>query len=131
MGMFSNIFTWWHGPGIGTALFTRRRGTEVGRDDAGNVYYRHGNGAGERRWVIYNGVPEASRIPPEWHLWMHRTTVLPPSERPLTPRVWERPWTPNATGTAAAHLPSGSLDAGGKRARTTGDYRAWVPGGED
>lgn len=126
MGLFSNIFTWWHGPGIGTVLFTRS-GSEVGRDDQGNIYYRKGSGATERRWVIYNGVPEASRIPPEWHLWMHKTTALPPSEAPLVPRVWERPWIPNQTGTVSAHVPSGSLDAGGRRAKATGDYRAWSP----
>jgi NADH:ubiquinone oxidoreductase subunit len=44
--------------------------------------------------------------------------------------VWERPWTPNATGTQAAYRPAGSLDAGGKRARATGDYRAWSPEGD-
>ena len=128
MGLFSNLFTWWHGPGIGTVLFTRS-GTEVGRDEQGNIYYRRAAAKNrmERRWVIYNGVPEASRIPPEWHLWLHKTRELPPSEHPLTPRVWERPWSPNATGTAAAHLPSGALSKGGKRARTTGDYRAWKP----
>ncbi len=131
MGLFSNLFTWWHGPGFTTALFTKRRGTEVGRDDQGNIYYRWASKSGaktfERRWVIYNGAPEASRIPPEWHLWLHRTRDLPPSEQPLSPRVWEKPWSPNATGTTAAHLPSGALPAGGKRARATGDYRAWTP----
>ncbi len=121
-----SFFTWWHGPGIGTWLFTRR-GSEVGRDDQGNIYYRWASKTGERRWVIYNGAPEASRIPPEWHLWLHKTRDLPPSESPLTPRVWEKAWSPNATGTSAAHLPSGALAVGGKRAKATGDYRAWTP----
>lgn len=122
-----SIFTWWHGPGLGTRIMTRRHGEEVGRDGAGNIYYRRGKGAAERRWVIYNGAPEATRIPPEWHAWMHKTTALPPTEAPVAPRVWEVPWTPNATGTVAAHVPSGSLEAGGRRARATGDYRAWTP----
>jgi NADH:ubiquinone oxidoreductase subunit len=130
MGLLLNIFTWWHGPGLGTRIMTRRHGNEVGRDAEGNIYYRRGAGATERRWVIYNGTPEATRIPPEWHLWMHKTVALPPTEAPLPPRIWERPWTPNATGTDAAYLPSGSLDAGGKRAKTTGDYRAWSPEGD-
>jgi NADH:ubiquinone oxidoreductase subunit len=128
MGLFSNIFTWWHGPGIGTQLFTRRSGSEVGRDGEGNIYYRAGSGRSERRWVIYNGAPEATRIPPEWFLWMHKTVALPPTEAPVAPRVWEQPWVPNATGTAAAYLPAGSLGASGKRAAATGDYRAWTPG---
>ena len=35
MGFWSKIFTWWNGATWGTALFTRRFGNEVGRDDAG------------------------------------------------------------------------------------------------
>ncbi len=128
MGLLLNIFTWWNGPGYGTKIFTRRHGKEVGRDGQGNIYYRSGTGATERRWVIYNGTPEGSRIPPEWFGWMHKTVALPPTEDPVTPRIWEQPYTPNATGTIAAYVPSGSLDAGGKRAAATGDYRAWQPG---
>jgi NADH:ubiquinone oxidoreductase subunit len=130
MGLFSNIFTWWHGPGMGTWLFTRRLGSEVGRDEQGNIYYRHGVGRAQRRWVIYNGVPEASRIPPDWHLWMHKTIDVPPSEQPLAPRIWEKPWSPNPTGTPAAYLPAGALARGGQRAKATGDYRAWTPDGD-
>ncbi|KPF72359.1 NADH dehydrogenase [alpha proteobacterium AAP81b] len=129
MGLFSNLFTWWHGPGVGTQLFTRRFGTEVGRDEQGNVYYRGpGTPKAARRWVIYNGVPEASRVPPDWHLWMHKTIDTPPSERPLSPRVWEKPWSPNPTGTSQAYAPSGALARGGQRAKSIGDYRAWTPG---
>ena len=127
MSVLKTIFTWWNGPGIGTRILTARTGNEVGRDDQGNIYYRSGTGAAERRWVIYNGEPEASRIPPEWHLWMHKTVKEPPSVHPLTPRIWERDWTPNATGTALAHNPRGALIAGGERAASTGDYRAWTP----
>jgi NADH:ubiquinone oxidoreductase subunit len=130
--MLKTIFTWWNGPGLGTRLFTSRHGTEVGRDAEGNVYYRSGRAGapGERRWVIYNGTPEATRIPPEWHQWIHKTVALPPSEAPPKVRVWERPWSPNATGTPAAHLPAGALEAGGKRASATGDYQAWSPDGD-
>lgn len=129
--MLLDIFTWWHGPGLGTRWLTRRHGSEVGRDGEGNIYYRRGAGRTERRWVIYNGgTPDASRIPPEWYLWMHKTVALPPTEAPVLPRVWERPWTPNATGTDAAYLPAGSLGATRKRPRATGDYRAWSPDGE-
>jgi len=127
MSLLSNIFTWWLGPTFGTRLFTRRFGREVGRDDQGNIYYSAKAGAADRRWVIYNGVPEASRIPPEWHIWLHKTVATTPAEAPLKPRVWEKPWQPNLTGTPAAHAPSGSLAVTGTRARTTGDYQAWTP----
>lgn len=122
-----SIFTWWHGPGLGTRWFTRN-GIEVGRDGEGNVYFASRRGQpGERRWVIYNGEPEASRVPPEWQLWLRRTVAATPAEQPLKPRVWESGWTRNATGTAAAYKPPGALSAGAHRPRATGDYEAWSP----
>lgn len=126
MGIGS-LFTWWHGPGIGTRLVGWRTGREVGRDVQGNIYYVAKAGKRERRWVIYNGEPEASRIPPEWHLWLHKTVSTTPDEAPLRARVWEKPWVPNLTGTPAAHRPSGSLAIAATRAKTTGDYEAWTP----
>jgi NADH:ubiquinone oxidoreductase subunit len=74
---------------IGTRLFTWLWGKEVGRDGAGNRYFRHKRGGTtmdcslqkERRWVIYRGEDEASRVPPEWHLWLHHTTdEIPPKD---------------------------------------------------
>ena len=41
MGFWSRTFTWWNGETWGTRLFTSRHGSEVGRDDAGNLYYQH------------------------------------------------------------------------------------------
>ncbi|MGL4541361.1 MAG: NADH:ubiquinone oxidoreductase subunit NDUFA12, partial [Polymorphobacter sp.] len=129
MGLLSNIFTWWNGPTYGTRFMTARTGTEVGRDSDGNVYFatRPGRKGTQRRWVIYAGTPEATRVPPEWHLWLHKTVDTTPDERPLKAMVWEKPWHPNETGTRAAHVPSGSLSVGGTRARATGDYEAWSP----
>jgi len=128
MSILSTIFTWWNGPTFGTRLFTWRLGREVGRDDQGNIYYVSKSPRGEqRRWVLYNGVPEASRVPPEWHLWLHKTVATTPTEQPLKARVWEKPWVPNATGTPTAHAPSGSLAITAQRARATGDYEAWSP----
>ena len=63
------FFTWWNGQTLGTRFTTWRKGVPVGTDKAGNHYYRERNGT--RRWVIYNGLAEASAIPPGWHAWMH------------------------------------------------------------
>lgn len=125
MNWLGRIFTWWDGPTIGTQLFTWRKGTEVGRDGEGNIYYRSADG--RRRWVIYNGPAEASRVPADWHLWLHGRDVPPPSERPIPTRSWEKPHVPNLTGSDEAYVPSGALTRGGLRARATGDYEAWVP----
>jgi len=125
MNWLKTIFTWWNGATFGTWLFTRRQGVEVGRDSMGNVYFQSKDG--QRRWVIYNGDVEASRTPPEWHMWLHRQIQTPPSQKPLPTKRWEKDWTPNLTGTPHAHAPSGSLIMSGQRAKATGDYEAWVP----
>jgi NADH:ubiquinone oxidoreductase subunit len=125
MGLLKRTFTWWHGAGLGTSLFTRFKGVRVGEDAQGNVYFREATGP--KRWVIYKGEPEASRVPPEWHGWLHHTVDLPPTERPALVKVWEKPHEPNLTGTTAAYFPAGSLNAGGQRAKATGDYEAWSP----
>jgi NADH:ubiquinone oxidoreductase subunit len=128
MGLWSMLFRWWDGPTLGTALFTRSNGREVGRDGEGNVYFESADRA--RRWVIYAGENDSSRVPPEWHLWLHRTRDAAPTTAPLATRPWERPWRPNPTGTAAVELPRGALAAGGRRAAATADYRAWEPDGD-
>ncbi len=128
------FFTWWNGQTLGTRFHTWRHGERVGEDDFGNVYYRTKGGAKdpalgfERRWVIYNGVAEASSIPPGWWGWMHHREDKPPTETSYKPREWEKPHRPNMTGTSAAYRPSGSTLARGKRPAATGDYTAWSPG---
>ena len=113
---------------IGTRLFTMFKGRRVGTDATGNVYYeerRPRPGHRTRRWVAYVGVVEASRVPPEWHAWLHYTTDAPLTERPRYP--WEKPHLPNATGTPESYRPPGHDYQGGRRARATGDYEAWTP----
>lgn len=129
MGLLSKIFTWWDGATIGTSLYSARNGTKVGEDHWGNIYYQggrdvHGN---PRRWVIYNGPNDASRVPPEWHGWLHGSIDGPPESRLPPARIWEKDYTPNATGTPAAHRPLGALEEGGARPMATGDYEAWAP----
>jgi NADH:ubiquinone oxidoreductase subunit len=126
MGILSNIFTWWDGATIGTALYSWRKGEQVGEDAAGNCYFRSRDG--QRRWVIYKGSNDASRVPPEWHGWLHGTHDALPDELPSS-REWQQPALPNVTGTAQAHQPAGALNRGARRARATGDYQAWTPDG--
>ncbi len=125
LDFLKRVFTWWHNATIGTLLYTWRKGEKVGEDDQGNRYYR--DRKADRRWVLYNGDIEASRIPPDWHRWLHRTAALPPTEMPLAAKPWEKAHQPNLTGTARAYYPPGSLTQGGKRSRATGDYEPWRP----
>lgn len=126
MGWFANAFTWWNGAGWGTTIFSRRNGRESGRDSAGNVYFRHKQDP-SRRWVIYNGDNDASRVPPEWQLWL-RGTIDDVPEKSLPPvRRFQQPPTPNMTGTIAAFRPDGALGSGKIRPASTGDYEPWIP----
>jgi len=129
MGILANTFTWWNGATFGTWLGLRGK-TRVGDDALGNVYYEGGSDTSgrPRRWVIYSGSNDASRVPPEWFGWLqHLIDDVP--DRALPPaRAWERPAMPNLTGTNAAYRPAGALEAGGRRAAATGDYEAWTPG---
>ena len=126
MSLITQIFTWWNGQTIGTRVFTWRKGREVGQDSAGNRYYVSKDGS-DRRWVVYNGTVEASRVPPEWHGWLHHTVNETPEESSYQPREWEQPHQPNLTGTPQAYRPDGSLLKEGTRPRVTGDYDAWQP----
>lgn len=128
MAFFKSIFTWWEGATIGTALFSWRKGGKVGGDALGNAYFESPKpfGGKIRRWVIYAGANDASRVPPEWHGWLHNTTDLVPTELPPA-RDWQKEAIPNLTGTDAAYRPAGALERGGNRAAATGDYEAWSP----
>jgi NADH:ubiquinone oxidoreductase subunit len=125
MGLLKQIFTWWDGATITTGIHVRRHGRKVGTDALGNLYYASKKGG--RRWVIYNGPNDASRIPPEWHAWMHHQIDGPPGESlPPPPRFLRAP-TPNLTGTPLAYRPPGALERGAQRAAASGDYEAWTP----
>ncbi|WP_347717459.1 NADH:ubiquinone oxidoreductase subunit NDUFA12 [Sphingomonas sp.] len=128
MGLFGKFFSpsWWNGATFGTALFSNRHGREVGRDDAGNVYLQHKDDA-RRRWVIYDGANDGSRVPPGWQAWLKGTIDELP-EKDLPPRrPFEQPPLANQTGTFAAYKPGGSLGGQGVRPAATGDYQAWKP----
>jgi NADH:ubiquinone oxidoreductase subunit len=131
---FLKIFTWWNGQTFGTQAWTALYGEFVGEDEQGNRYYRTKGGqidptlGFERRWVIYNGYAEASKIPPSWHGWIHHTVDVPPTADTYKPRDWEKPHLPNLTGTPLAYRPAGSTLAMGRRPKATGDYQAWTPG---
>ena len=157
-------FTWWNGTTWGTQFYTWRRGRSVGEDEFGNRYFEatgpliDPSVGPRRRWVIYNGVSEPSRVPPSWHGWLHHTVDVPPTQEKVTPRPWwkpppgwrgwlaftaevppsqetydPRPWemphVPNNTGTPQAYRPKGSILREGERPEATGDYVPWTPDG--
>lgn len=121
--LLKRLVAWWDGTSVGTQLFTNRHGTKVGEDDDGNVYYR--NEDDTRRWVLYEGSNDATRVGPEWYGWLHHTFKQPPTEAPMARKAWEKPHQPNLTGSDGAFLRQGSIrrpDSAPQR-----DYEAWSP----
>ncbi len=128
--MLDKIFTWWSGATLGALFDIGRRASLVGEDEQGNRYFEEKKASLEgrpRRYVIYKGYAEPSRVPADWHGWLHHTFEKPPTEEPFRLKAWEKPHRPNLTGTIHAYRPSGSLASGGERAKATGDYEAWRP----
>ena len=127
MGILNTILrgvTWWNSQTLNTQFYTWRKGEKVGEDDQGNVFYQSKEG---RRWVIFHGEAEASRVSPEWHGWLHYTFDEPPTDAPLKRQEWETDHTPNMTGTVFAYRPKGTLREGGERREADADYEAWDP----
>lgn len=123
MDFLKRFLTWWNSQTLNTQFFTWRHGVKVGEDAQGNAFYQTGDG--KRRWVIYNGEAEASRVAPEWHGWLHHTWDLPPTKAPLKRKPWEKPHQENLTGTPLAYAPAGSIRRPIPVERR--DYEAWQP----
>jgi NADH:ubiquinone oxidoreductase subunit len=130
--VLKNIFTWWNGATIGIRFTLGRRGVFIGKDELGNSYYeakdaKDSYDGRKRRYVVYNGYAEASKVSPDWHGWLHHTFEQPPTVEPLKRQSWERDHIPNLTGTVHAWRPQGSIARSGERQKATGDYEAWRP----
>ncbi|PHR55416.1 MAG: NADH:ubiquinone oxidoreductase subunit NDUFA12 [Robiginitomaculum sp.] len=127
------IFAWWDGATLGMLLTLKRRAVFVFEDDFGNKYYEERKvtyDGRKRRWVVYKGYADASRVPPEWHGWLHHMYDNRPNETPLpTAQPYEKEHLPNMTGTVYAYHPKGSLARGGQREKVASDYESWSPEG--
>tara|TARA_B100001057_G_scaffold437649_1_gene469604 strand:- start:298 stop:651 length:354 start_codon:yes stop_codon:yes gene_type:complete len=64
---------------------------KMGSDEYGNIYYSKSsksvvNNFRERRWVIYKGEVEASKVPQEWNAWLHHSVNNIPDKRSRKPK---------------------------------------------
>ena len=100
--VFKEIFTWWNHQTFGTRLQTIFYGKLVGKDSLGNKYYQNKDG---KRWVIYNGEVEASKIPNEWYSWMHYTNNKIENVHELKKYKWQKKHMENQTGTNNSFKP--------------------------
>ena len=115
---------------IVTLLMLKLTAREVGGDEHGNRYFEERKarpGKPPRRYVRYNGIPEASKVPADWHGWLHHTEGSPPPSGGYKRHEWQAEHMPNLTGTKFAHRPEGHVLKSGKRQAATGDYEPWTP----
>ena len=121
LDFFKQIFIWWHRQTIGTFIYTLFLGKLVGVDEFGNKYYSNSKG---KRWVIYKNRVESSKIPPEWHSWIHFMRTEKPS-KDIKKFSWQKKHTENLTGTEQAYKPDGSLIHNSKK--NLKKYETWKP----
>ena len=115
---------------FGTSIYTWLCGNFVGADEFGNKYYcnsKNFESESAKRWVMYNGEIEASKIPPHWNSWLQKTTNIPPNDY-VHQYKWQKNHLPNMTGTSKSYLPnshplSNSYDT--EKMKT--DYEKWKP----
>ena len=111
------IFIWWKQDTFGTRLKTIFFGKLVGKDSFGNKYYENKKG---KRWVIYSGEIDASKIPTEWYSWMHFIPNRIEKEHNFKKYEWQKPHQPNLTGTDKAYYPNKNKDNA-----TEKKYKPW------
>ena len=110
------IFIWWNQDTLGTRIKTILFGKFVGHDSFGNKYYESKKG---KRWVIYSGEIDASKIPVEWYSWIHFTKNKIEQNRDLKKYDWQKPHKPNMTGSDSAYYPNKNKNASEKK------YKSW------
>ena len=104
--LFLETFTWWNNQTLGTKIYTFFRGKKVGTDNENNKFFVHKKN-NNQRWVIYNGLMDASRVAADWHDWLHYRTDEIPNESDKKPN-WYKIHKENVTGTAEAYNPDKS-----------------------
>ena len=100
---FKQIFTWWNHQTLGTRIYTLFFGKYKGNDYFGNKYFQSKSG---RRWVIYNGEVDATKIPNEWYSWIHYLNNKIENTQDIKKYKWQKKNIPNRTGTSKAFHPN-------------------------
>lgn len=94
----------------------------VDQDNFGNKYYtsyfKKDYLGREKRFVLYKGINEPSKVPPKWHAWLHH---LEDSSLDDKKHSWQKDHQPNLTGTKLAY------NIKTQRPKVSADYNAWFP----
>jgi NADH:ubiquinone oxidoreductase subunit len=89
-----------------TQLLTWITGRYVGTDEFENKYYESKRSADffgrKRRWVIFTGRTEPTKVPGQWHGWLHHIRDTPADQLRLH---WQKTHLPNLSGTKFSYFP--------------------------
>jgi len=93
---------------------------KVGQDSYGNSYYEShnifvGTPKNQKRWVLYKGIAEGSKVPGIWHAWLHFYGNAPLKEEA------DYMYTPNMTGSLNQRIPEASSQS------SQNQYIPWKP----
>ena len=113
---FKQLFVWWNQQTLGTRIQTILFGKFVGKDSFGNKYYKNKN---DKRWVIYNGEIDATKIPDNWYSWIHHTRNKIENLHQLKKYEWQKQHLFNQTGTEKSYHPNKKNNEIGKK------YKSW------
>ena len=108
-------------------IFYKLIAVKVGSDHFGHQYYEAKYAADylnrKKRFVVYNGAAEPTKIPPRWHAWLHRLIDTIPSDKQKN-FAWQKIHKPNLTGTnlATIHNKNNIVDL-----YTFKNYNIWQP----
>ena len=99
-------------------LLIRLTSKKIGEDTYGNKYYSFRG----RRFVVYNGLVEPTKVPPMWHAWLHFLSESPPLDSDLQVHRWQQTYVPTKTGSKDSYFP--------KREIVSSEYVRWNPNKE-
>jgi len=114
---------------IGLYIYTLLNGKFIGKDENGNKYYESNISHGSKknkRWVIYKGIEDPTKINPYWHAWIHHI-IDDVSDIKKKKFSWQKKLSPNLTGTKKAYKPAGHLLSEKKKYVNKKRYEAWDP----
>ena len=100
-------------------IFTLFFGKKIGHDQYGNVYYASQFLKKQKRWVLYKGKLEASKIPANWEMWLRFIIDVPLINQDKF--FWQKDHIPNLTGTNFALYSSKQKNI----IKTHNHYKAW------
>lgn len=90
------------------SIFLKFKGKFVGEDEYGNKYYETNQRDylnRKKRYCLFNGRVEATKIPPEWHCFMHYQIPKESVILDTKQYKWQKRFLPDLTLSSIKYLP--------------------------